>query len=78
MANSFIYAMVSAVGAAFLATAAGYAFAKYKFPGGSAMFSIILGSIMVPITALAMPTYLLFARAGLTDTYCRGHHARRW
>ena len=43
MANSFIYAIVSGVGAAFLATAAGYAFAKYKFPGSSAMFSIILG-----------------------------------
>ncbi|WP_446915547.1 hypothetical protein, partial [Klebsiella pneumoniae] len=60
---------ISGVGAAFLATAAGYAFAKYKFPGSSAMFSIILGSIMVPTTALALPTYLLFARAGLTDTY---------
>ena len=69
MANSFIYAIISGVGAAFLATAAGYAFAKYKFPGSSAMFSIILGSIMVPTTALALPTYLLFARAGLTDTY---------
>jgi len=69
LANSFIYAIVSGVGAAFLATAAGYAFAKYKFPGSNAMFSIILGSIMVPTTALAIPTYLIFARAGLTDTY---------
>jgi multiple sugar transport system permease protein len=69
MANSLIYAIISGVGAAFLATAAGYAFAKYKFPGSSAMFSIILGSIMVPTTALAIPTYLIFARAGLTDTY---------
>jgi multiple sugar transport system permease protein len=69
LANSFLYSIVSGVGAAFLATAAGYAFAKYKFPGSNAMFSIILGSIMVPLTALALPTYLLFARAQLTDTY---------
>jgi len=67
--NSFIYSVVSAVGAAFLATAAGYAFAKYRFPGGNALFAIILGAIMVPAAALAVPTYLLFARAGLTDTY---------
>ena len=67
--NSLIYAVVSAVGAAFLATAAGYAFAKYQFPGSIALFSIILGAIMIPIAALAVPTYLLFARAGLTDTY---------
>ena len=69
LANSFIYSVVSAVGAAFLATAAGYAFAKYRFPGGTALFSIILGAVMVPSAALAVPTYLLFARAGLTDTY---------
>ena len=58
-----------ALGASFLATMAGYAFAKYKFPGGTALFSIILGSVMVPVAALTVPTYLLFARAQITDTY---------
>jgi multiple sugar transport system permease protein len=67
--NSLIYAVVSAVGASLLATAAGYAFAKYDFPGDTALFAIILGAVMVPIAALTVPTYLLFARAGLTDTY---------
>jgi multiple sugar transport system permease protein len=67
--NSLFYSVVSAVGGTLLATAAGYAFAKYEFPGGKVMFSVILGAIMVPTTALAIPTYLLFARAQLTDTY---------
>jgi multiple sugar transport system permease protein len=67
--NSLIYAVVSAVGASFLATAAGYAFAKYRFPGSVALFSFTLGAIMVPLAALTVPTYLLFAKAGLTDTY---------
>ena len=67
--NSVFYSVVSAVGGTILATAAGYAFAKYDFPGGGALFSVILGAIMVPTTALAIPTYLLFARAELTDTY---------
>ena len=67
--NSAIYAVVSAVGASFLSTAAGYGFAKYDFPGKAVLFAITLGAIMVPIAALTVPTYLLFARAGLTDTY---------
>jgi multiple sugar transport system permease protein len=66
--NTVLYAVVSAVGAAFLATAAGYAFAKYSFPGGTLLFSVVLGAIMVPTTALAIPTYLLFAGVELTDT----------
>ncbi|NEM92488.1 carbohydrate ABC transporter permease [Galbitalea soli] len=66
--NTVLYAGVSAVGASLLATMAGYAFAKYQFPGGKALFSVTLGAIMIPLTALAIPTYLLFSSAGLTNT----------
>jgi multiple sugar transport system permease protein len=66
--NSIVYAVVSGLGAAVLATMAGYAFAKLHFPGGNLLFSVILGAIMIPTTALAIPTYLLFAQARITDT----------
>ncbi|MBG6056037.1 multiple sugar transport system permease protein [Salinibacterium sp. CAN_S4] len=66
--NTIAYAGVSAVGATALATAAGYAFAKFEFPGRNIIFSIVLGAIMIPATALALPTYLLFAGAGVTNT----------
>jgi len=66
--NTVVYAGVSAVGASLLATMSGYAFAKYDFPGGKALFSVTLGAIMIPLTALAIPTYLLFSSAGLTNT----------
>lgn len=68
MANTFLYAGVSAIGASLLATMAGYGFAKYKFRGANLTFALVLGSIMVPSTALAIPTYLLFAKAGLVNT----------
>lgn len=66
--NTVLYAGISAIGASLLATMAGYAFAKYQFPGGKALFSITMGAIMIPLTALAIPTYLLFSSAGLTNT----------
>ncbi|NUR01665.1 MAG: carbohydrate ABC transporter permease [Streptomyces sp.] len=66
--NTVLYAVVSAVGAAFLAAAAGYGFAKYRFRGSGAAFNLVLGAIMVPTTALAIPTYLLFAKVGLVNT----------
>jgi multiple sugar transport system permease protein len=68
MLNTVLYAVVSAVGAALLAAAAGYGFAKYRFRGHAAGFNLVLGAIMVPTTALAIPTYLLFAKVGLVDT----------
>lgn len=68
LVNTVVYAVVGAVGAAALATMAGYALAKYRFRGSSVVANVILGSIMVPLTALALPTYLLFASVNLTDT----------
>jgi len=66
--NTVVYAGVSAIGASLLATMSGYAFAKYRFPGDKALFSITLGAIMIPLTALAIPTYLLFSTVGITNT----------
>ncbi|MFC9910845.1 carbohydrate ABC transporter permease [Streptomyces sp. NPDC059862] len=66
--NTAVYAVVSAFGAALLAAAAGYGFAKFRFRGDRAAFNLVLGAIMVPATALAIPTYLLFAEVGLVNT----------
>jgi len=68
MGNTIFYAGVSACGAAFLSALGGYGFAKYRFRGNGAMFGLVLGAIMVPTTALAIPTYLLFSKAGLVNT----------
>jgi multiple sugar transport system permease protein len=66
--NTALYAVVSACGAALLAAAAGYGFAKFRFRGDRLAFNLVLGAIMVPATALAIPTYLLFAKVGLVNT----------
>jgi multiple sugar transport system permease protein len=66
--NTLIYSVTSAVGAACLATLGGYGFAKYSFAGRNALLAAVLGTIMVPVTALAIPTYFLFSKAGLVDT----------
>lgn len=66
--NTVYYAVCSAVGASLIATIAGYTFAKFRFPGRRLVFAIVLGSILVPLTALAVPTYLLLSDIGLINT----------
>jgi multiple sugar transport system permease protein len=65
--NTLMYSFVSAIGAALLAAAAGYGFAKFAFRGKNLLFWFVLGSVMVPTTALAIPTYLMFSKLGLTN-----------
>lgn len=67
--NTLLYAGVGSVVATLLSTMAGYALAKYVFRGRNVLFSIVLGAILVPTTALALPLYLMFSGVGLTNTY---------
>ncbi|WP_433795108.1 carbohydrate ABC transporter permease [Actinoplanes sp. CA-252034] len=66
--NTLLYVVVGAGGATLLATLAGYGLAKFDFAGRRAVFAVVLGGIAVPPTALAVPTFLMFAKMGLTDT----------
>ncbi len=45
-----------------------WAFAKYRFPGRLVLFGFIIGTIMIPTTALAIPTCLVFSAVGMTNT----------
>jgi multiple sugar transport system permease protein len=68
LANTALYAVLGGVGATVLAVLAGYGFAKYRFAGRRAAFAILLGAVMVPTTALVIPTFVLFAQVGWTNT----------
>lgn len=68
LGNSFLYAFVSGVGATVVAVLAGYGFAKYRFRGRGFVFGMILGSVMVPLTALVIPQFMLLSQYGLVNT----------
>jgi multiple sugar transport system permease protein len=68
MFNSALYAVAGGVGATTLAVLAGYGFAKFRFAGRRFGFAVLLGAVMVPQTALVIPTFVMFSRLGLTNT----------
>ncbi|WP_406165418.1 carbohydrate ABC transporter permease [Streptomyces sp. NBC_00996] len=66
--NTVLYVVLGAGGATLLAVLGGYALAKFTFPGKRAVFAVVIGAVAVPGTALAVPTFLMFSKMGLTDT----------
>jgi multiple sugar transport system permease protein len=68
-ANSVLYAGVGGLIATYLAAAGGYALAKYRFRGRNLIFGLVLGGVLVPGTATALPLFLLFSQLGLANTY---------
>jgi multiple sugar transport system permease protein len=67
--NSLIYAGGGALVATFVSAMAGYGLAKFWFRGREAVFNLILAGVFVPMTALALPLYLLLSKAELANTY---------
>ena len=67
--NSFIYSSVTAALGATVSTLCGYGLAKYSFRGRRVVFALVVGSLMVPATALVVPLFLLEHFMGLTNTY---------
>jgi multiple sugar transport system permease protein len=68
LGNSALYAACGGVGSTVLAVLAGYGFAKYQFRGRGISFALLLGSVMVPLTALVVPTFVLLHGIHLTNT----------
>jgi multiple sugar transport system permease protein len=66
--NTLLYVVAGAGGATLLAVLGGYALAKFDFPGKRGVFATVIGAVAVPGTALAVPTFLMFSKMGLTDT----------
>jgi multiple sugar transport system permease protein len=68
LVNTAVYSGVSAVGATLLAALAGYGLARFSFPGKRFFETALLGMIMVPATALVLPTYLILSHLGIVNT----------
>lgn len=67
--NTALYAIGGALVSTVVSAAAGYGLALFDFRGKKLFFNVILAGVLVPAVILAVPQYLLFAQAGLANTY---------
>lgn len=68
MLNSLIYSGLGSVLMTFISVISGYALAMYRFRGRTVVLAAVVGSMLVPQTVLAQPTYTLLVNMGLNNT----------
>ena len=68
MVNTLAVALSSVVLQVFLCSLAGFAFAKYRFRGRNVLFTLVLGTVMIPASVQLVPNYLLMAKLGWLNT----------
>jgi multiple sugar transport system permease protein len=66
--NTVLYAVLGGGGATILSTLAGYGFARYRFRGSRAMFYLVMAALMVPITTITFPLFLLYTKVHLINS----------
>jgi len=67
--NTVKIVVIVLLGQLFFSSLAAYAFARIKFVGRNVLFFIYIGTMMVPTQVTLIPTYLLFAKVGITDSH---------
>lgn len=68
LANSVLISTGTVLGVVACSSLAGFAFAKYQFPGRSILFGGLLATLMVPSQVTAIPLYLQLRDVGLLNT----------
>lgn len=67
--NTFYISLLATLGIVMSAALAGYAFARFRFPGRNVLFAITLSTIMLPESVRLIPTFLLFHQIGWLNTH---------
>lgn len=66
--NSLVVSVVSTAITVLINTMAGYALAKFVFPGRNITFTIMLATLMIPLQVIMIPIFLQLKRFGLLNT----------
>ena len=69
LVNTALVAGCVMVGQVLTSAAAGYAFARMRFPGRDRLFALVVATWAIPLILLAIPRFVLVSALGWADTY---------
>jgi multiple sugar transport system permease protein len=67
--NSILVTALTVLGILFTSSLAGFAFAKYQFPGQNLLFAMILATMMIPFFVILIPVFYVVKVFGWTNNY---------
>jgi len=67
--NTLIIAVTGTIGAVGSSILVAYGFSRFKFRGKKVLFMILVGTIILPMQATLIPTYIIFQRIGWVNTF---------
>jgi multiple sugar transport system permease protein len=69
LANTFYVATVGTLGQLVICSMAAYSFSRFQFPGRDLIFTLYLGTMMIPFGVEMIPMFILISKIGWQDNY---------
>jgi multiple sugar transport system permease protein len=67
--NTLIIALTGTLGAVVSGIIVAYGFARFNFRGRDFLFIVLIGTIVLPVQATLIPTYILYSKIHWTNTF---------
>ncbi len=67
--NTLAIAVISTIGTLLSCTLVAYGFARFRFPGRSLLFTLLIATIFLPTAVTIIPTYTIFQKLGWVGTW---------
>ncbi|MEW6226258.1 MAG: carbohydrate ABC transporter permease [Chloroflexota bacterium] len=67
--NTIAISLIGMVGIVVSCTLVAYGFARFRFPGRSLLFTVLIATIFLPAAVTIVPTYTMFAKVGWVGTW---------
>jgi multiple sugar transport system permease protein len=67
--NTIALATISTIGVVLSCTLVAYGFARFRFPGRQALFTLLIATIFLPTAVTLIPTYTIFYNLGWVGTW---------
>ncbi|HSH81114.1 MAG TPA: carbohydrate ABC transporter permease [Herpetosiphonaceae bacterium] len=67
--NTFLIAIIGTIGTVISSTVVAYGFSRFRIPGKSILFMILIATIILPPQVTLIPTYTVYSRIGWVGTW---------
>jgi ABC-type glycerol-3-phosphate transport system permease component len=68
-ANTLIVTIVAILGEVMVSVVVAYGFARFRFPGREALFTLVIATLILPVEVTLIPRFLLFRAFKWLDTF---------
>jgi multiple sugar transport system permease protein len=66
--NTVALALIGTLGTLVSCTLVAYGFARFRFPGRAALFTLLIATVFLPSAVTLIPTYLIWVKLGIVNS----------